>query len=386
MHDPLAWIDDALGELDRDGLRRQLVVRSGPQTSRFVLDGRELINFGSNDYLGLAADERLIAAVRAASEREGWGSGASPLVSGRSETQAELERRLAEFEGTDAALVFASGFAANAGVIPALVDEPDAIFGDARNHASLIDGCRLSRATRFVYPHGDCEELEVLLGRSAGFRRRLIVTDTMFSMAGDLAPLPRLAELAERYDAMLMVDEAHATGVMGSNGRGVVEQFDLHDRVHIRMGTLSKAFGAAGGFACGRRSLIDWLANRARTYVFSTSQPAATNAAAIAALDVAQEEPFRRTELLKNCAGFRRRLIEQGWDVGRSEGQIVPIMVGDAGRTMAFATRLREAGFFVPGIRPPSVPEGESLLRVSLCYHHTPEVIDLLLKQLAAIR
>lgn len=385
-HDPLAWIDDALGELEREGLRRRLVVRSGPQTSRVVLDGRELINFGSNDYLGLAADERLVAAARAASEREGWGSGASPLVSGRGEAQAELERRLAEFEGVEAALVFTSGFAANAGVIPALVDEPDAIFGDAKNHASLIDGCRLSKATRFVYPHGDCEELEALLGRSAGFRRRLIVTDTVFSMDGDLAPLSRLAELAERFDAMLMVDEAHATGVFGANGRGVVEQFDLHDRVHIRMGTLSKAFGTGGGFVSGKRSLIDWLANRARTYVYSTAQPAATNAAAIAALDVAREEPFRRTELLARAADFRRRLREQGWDVERSESQIVPIVIGDAGRTMALAGRLREAGFFVPGIRPPSVPEGESLLRVSLCYHHTPEILDAMLGQLGALR
>jgi len=385
-HDPLAWIDDALGELERDGLRRQLAVRSGPQTSRVVLDGRELINFGSNDYLGLAADERLIAAARAASEREGWGSGASPLVSGRGEVQTELERRLAEFEGVDAALVFASGFAANAGVIPALVDEPDAIFGDAKNHASLIDGCRLSKATRFIYPHGDCEELEVLLGWSAGFRRRLIVTDSVFSMDGDLAPLSRLAELAERYDAMLMVDEAHATGVFGANGRGVVERLDLHDRVHIRMGTLSKAFGTGGGFVCGRRSLIDWLANRARTYVFSTAQPAATNAAAITALDITREEPFRRRELLENCAGFRRRLIEQGWNVGRSESQIVPIVIGDAGRTMALATRLREAGFFVPGIRPPSVPEGESLMRVSVCYHHTQDTLEKLVVQLADLR
>jgi 7-keto-8-aminopelargonate synthetase-like enzyme len=216
---------------------------------------------------------------------------------------------------------------------------------------------------------------------------------------------------------MLMVDEAHATGVFGANGRGVVEHCEagwrrqdaggreedsvstpphpassiqhpvyLHDRVHIRMGTLSKAFGAAGGFVCGRRSLIDWLANRARTYVFSTAQPAATNAAAIAALDVARAEPFRRTELLKNCASIRRSLIEQGWNVGRSEGQIVPIMIGDARRTMQMAGQLREAGFFVPGIRPPSVPEGESLLRVSLCYHHKPEVIDMLQKRLATFR
>ncbi len=196
--DPLRWIDNALADLDRAGLRRRLAVRSGTQTGRIVLDGRELINFGSNDYLGLAADERLIDAARKASEREGWGGGASPLVSGRSETHAELERRLAEFEGSEAALVFPSGFAANAGVVPALVDEGDAIFGDEKNHASLIDGCRLSKAARFVYPHRDCGALEGMLRGTVGFRRRLIVSDTLFSMDGDLAPVGQLADLAER--------------------------------------------------------------------------------------------------------------------------------------------------------------------------------------------
>jgi len=386
LYDPLAWINNALEELERGGLRRVLAVRAGAQTSRVVLGRRELVNFGSNDYLGLAADERLIAAARAASEREGWGSGASPLVSGRGESQAELERRLAEFEGVEAALVFASGFAANAGVIPALVEEPDAIFGDAKNHASLIDGCRLSKAARFIYSHGECDELESLLKRGSGYRRRLIVTDSVFSMDGDLAPLAAIAQLAEKYNAMLMVDEAHATGVFGKNGCGVVEQEGLHDRVHVRVGTLSKAFGTGGGFVCGRRSLVDWLANRARTYVFSTAQPAATHAAAIAALGIVRDEPFRRRELLERAAGFRLRLREQGWIVGRSESQIVPIVIGEPARTMRLAEELREAGFFVPGIRPPSVPEGESLLRVSLCYHHTPEIMGTLLERLAAFR
>ncbi len=403
-HDPLAWIDAALGDLERQGLRRELAVRSGPQTSRVVLNDCKLVNFGSNDYLGLAADERLIAAAGAASEREGWGSGASPLVSGRGESHAELERRLAEFEGTEAALVFPSGFAANAGVIPALVEEGDAIFGDAKNHASLIDGCRLSKAARFVYPHADCDALEGMLRESAGFRRRLVVTDSVFSMDGDLAPLVRLADLAERYDAMLMVDEAHATGVFGEHGRGVVEHsgsvpffgsekkgtdplaLELHNRVHIRVGTLSKALGSSGGFVCGRQSLIDWLANRARTYVFSTAQPAASHAAAIAALDIVRTEPHRREHLLATAANLRLRLREQSWNTGRSQSQIIPIIIGDAGRTMQLAMHLRDDGFFVPGIRPPSVPAGESLLRLSICHHHTPEMIDGLVDELRRFR
>lgn len=394
-YNPLSWIDDELAGLARDGLRRRLAVRGGRQTARVVLDGQELINFGCNDYLGLAADERLAAAARGAIEREGWGSGASPLVSGRSSVHAELERRLAEFEGTEAALVFPSGFAANAGIIPALVDEGDAIFADAKNHASLIDGCRLARAERFVYPHGDCDALEGLLRESGGFRRRLIVTDTLFSMDGDLAPLVRLAELAEQHDAMLMVDEAHATGVFGRSGRGVVEHlsgsdpffdsFDLHRRVHIRVGTLSKALGTGGGFVCGRQSLIDWLANRARTYVFSTAQPAATSAAAIAALDIVRDEPHRRERLLASAAELRVRLREQGWDTGKSESQIVPLMVGEPERAVRLAGLLREAGFFVPAIRPPTVPEGESLLRLSLCDHHAPEMVDALVGQLAGL-
>jgi 8-amino-7-oxononanoate synthase len=406
---PLAWVDRALEELARDGLLRRLAVRGGAQTARVTIDGQQLVNFGSNDYLGLAADERVIAAAHAATERQGWGSGASPLVSGRSEAHAELERRLAEFEGTEAALVFPSGFAANAGVIPALVEEPDAIFGDAKNHASLIDGCRLAKAARFVYPHADCEALEELLANSAAFRRRLIVTDTVFSMDGDLAPVARLTELAEKYDAMLMVDEAHATGVFGERGTGVVECLDARcstldagrssvgdapdsenrassiqhpASAHIRVGTLSKALGSGGGFDCGRQSLIDWLANRARTYVFSTAQPAATYAAATAALQIVRAEPQRRRLLLERSANLRQRLTADGWNVGASVSQIVPIYVGDAGRTMDLAGRLREAGYFVPAIRPPSVPEGESLLRVSLCYHHGEEEIEGLLRTL----
>jgi 8-amino-7-oxononanoate synthase len=395
--DPLAWIDAELEALDAGGLRRRLTVRTGPQSAEAVIDGQKLINFGSNDYLGLSADPRLTRAADEAARREGWGSGASPLVSGRSATHAELERRLAEFEGTEAALVFPSGFAANAGAIPVLADEPDAIFADEKNHASLIDGCRLSRAARHIYPHGDSDELESILRGAGRFRRRLIVTDTLFSMDGDLAPIPRLVELAEKYDAMLLVDEAHATGVFGEHGRGLVEHYENSPailagedrarmaRLCIRVGTLSKALGTGGGFVCGRRSLIDWLANRARTYVFSTAQPAATSAAALAALGIVEKEPQRRRELLATVADFRRRLQDQGWNTGRSASQIIPLILGDARRTMDLAGRLREAGFFVPGIRPPTVPPGESLLRLSVCTHHTSEIREGLLAALARL-
>jgi 8-amino-7-oxononanoate synthase len=294
--------------------------------------------------------------------------------------------------------VFPSGFAANAGTIPALVEEGDAIFGDAMNHASLIDGCRLSKATRFIYPHVDCDALEVMLSGAAKFRCRLIVTDTLFSMHGDAAPLAGLAKLAEEYDAMLLVDEAHATGVFGERARGIAECVFSRDEgtdaqrwstvrgPHIRVGTLSKALGSSGGFVCGRKSLIDWLANRARTYFFSTAQPAATCAAALAALEIIRNEPHRRKNLLQRAAHLRLRLSAQGWNIGQSTSQIIPLIIGDPNRTMEMSEKLRDAGYFIPGIRPPSVPDGKSLLRLSLCYHHTPEMMDNLVVQLARLR
>jgi 8-amino-7-oxononanoate synthase len=387
--DPLAWIDDELVGLERAGLRRRLAERGGPQAATVSLDGRELVNFGSNDYLGLAADPRLAAAAHAAIEREGWGSGASPLVSGRATSHAELERRLAEFEGTEAALVFPSGFAANAGTIPALTDDGDAVFADAKNHASLIDGCRLSRAQRFVYPHADCDALEQLLRDAGHFRRRLIATDTLFSMDGDLAPIDRIADLAAEHNAMVMVDEAHATGVFGAQGRGVVESVsdatgrtDLDELIHIRVGTLSKALGSGGGFVAGRQSLVDWLANRARSYVFSTAQPVATSAAALAALDIVEHHAEPRRLLRQRADRLRERLVELGWNTGRSASQVIPIYVGRPEPTMQLADRLRKAGFFVPGIRPPSVPPGESLLRLSLCANHADAMVEGLLEAL----
>jgi 8-amino-7-oxononanoate synthase len=417
MKSRLNWLDDELAKLDSAGLRRRLTAREtaqGPrirtgahsagrsaQTSRklrldteaepvespsLLAQARELINFGSNDYLGLAADPRLADAARRAIDEEGWGAGASPLVTGRSAWHARLEDRLADFEGTEAALLFPSGFAANAGTVAALVDRGDVIFADQKNHASLIDGCRLSRAETFVYRHCDCAHLAELLRDHAGFRRRLIVTDTLFSMDGDFSPLVELAGLAEKYNAMFLVDEAHATGVFGKRGRGLREELGVEKCVDVRVGTLSKALGCSGGFVAGSRSLIDWLVNRARPYVFSTAQPAANAAAAVAALEIVESEPARRTQLLNRATRLREALTADGWNIGRSTSHIVPIYIGQPDRTMRLADALRQRGFFVPGIRPPSVPQGESMLRISVCHGHTDEMLDQLISVLRDLR
>lgn len=381
--DRLGWLDDELSRLQRDGLLRTRRVRGSCQGAKIEIDGRRLINFGSNDYLDLAADARLAAAAEAVIGRAGWGAGASPLVNGRSALHAKLEEAIANFEKTQAALLFSSGFAANVGAVAALVGRGDAVFADARNHASLIDGCRLSRADVQIYQHRDCDHLERLLDEAPPARRRMIVTDSLFSMDGDLAPLERLVEFRDRFGCMLLVDEAHATGVFGESGRGVGEHLGVEGRIDIKIGTLSKALGCAGGFVCGSRKLVDWLFNRARSYVFSTAPPDAGAAAAVAALQIVKDEPDRRLALLSRAAQLRERLAAGGWDVGGSASQIIPICVGSANLAMQLSAHLSEAGIFLPGIRPPSVPEGESLLRVSLSCGHTDAMIEQLIESLA---
>jgi 8-amino-7-oxononanoate synthase len=384
--DRLAWIDRQLAALEREGLRRRLALRTGPQAARLVVDGRELVNFGSNDYLGLAADPRLVAALVEAARDEGWGSGASPLLSGYAQGHRRLEEQLAEFEGTEAALLFSSGFAANVGAIAALVGPGDVVYADRKNHASLLDGCRLSRADVRVYPHCDWQRLDGLLAMAGGHRRRLIATDGLFSMDGDLAPLDRLVEVAQRRDAMLLVDEAHATGVFGPQGRGVAEELGVEDRVDVRVGTLSKALGSVGGFVAGSRSLIEWLVNRARPYVFSTAQPPAVAAAAMAALNIVRHEPQCRQDLLAAARSLRNELATQGWDVGRSASQIISLLIGEPGRAVALSAALRDRGLLVPAIRPPTVPRGESCLRISLTCGHWPQMTGLLLEALRDLR
>jgi 8-amino-7-oxononanoate synthase len=393
MHDPLDWLDDALADLDRRGLRRALASRSGPQRGdRITIDGQSLVNFGSNDYLGLAADPRIAAAVKEAIDKYGWGSGASPLVTGRSDLHAQLEQKLAEFEGTEAAILFPSGYAANVGTITALVGKGDAIYSDELNHASIIDGCRLSGAKIHIYRNsatghqsGDYDQLKEFLREGLQFRRRLIVSDSVFSMHGTYTSLGVLSYLAQEHDAMLLVDEAHATGVFGERGSGRCEEEGIDDEVRIRIGTLSKALGSIGGFVAGSRNLIDWLSNRARAYVFSTAAPPAVAAVGLAALEIVRMEPERRKRLQRRAIELRRKLVLSGLIKPTSLSQIVPVILGDTDRTMAAAAKLRRRGFFVPGIRPPSVPEGQSLLRISLTCLHTEEQIDDLVAALVEV-
>lgn len=384
--DPLEWIDEELVRLEQQGLRRQRQLRSGPQAANCVWDGRQLINFGSNDYLGLANQQDVSAAVQSALPLVGWGSGASPLVTGRGDWHVQLEKKLAQLERTESALLFSTGYAANIGAIGALVGKGDVIFSDAKNHASIIDGCRLSQAQIKIYPHRNVAALATQLCSTREARRRLIVTDSLFSMDGDIAPLPELAELAEQHQAMLMVDEAHATGIFGERGSGLCEHFGVEKRVSIRIGTLSKALGSIGGFAVGSQNLIDWLANRARPYVFSTALPEATAAAAIRALQIVHEEPQRRFTLLAHAHELRQQLKSDGWDVGQSQSQIIPVIIGEPSATMRLMQQLLEKGFFVPGIRPPSVPDGESLLRISLRHDHTRQHTAPLVNALRELR
>ncbi len=383
---PLDWVDESLQRLEQTDLRRvRRVGINQPNESESVANS--LINFSSNDYLGLANDPRLADAAATAASEQGWGAGASPVVSGRTTEHAKLEEELAQFKQTEAAILFPTGFAANAGTIPALVDEGDVIFADAKNHASLIDGCRLARAERHIYPHNDVKSLSKMLSSASNFRRKLIVTDSLFSMDGDFAPLEELGNLAEEHNAMLLVDEAHATGVFGKRGSGLVEFFAessprLKQQVTIRIGTLSKAFGSAGGFVAGDQKLIDWLFNRARSYVFSTAAPAAMMAAARASLRIVQEEPERRMELLKKATYLRSKLCEMGWNLGNSSSQIIPVVVETPEQALALSSRLRAAGCHVPAIRPPTVPEGESLVRISLSYSHRKVDLENLLRAL----
>ena len=351
MADSLAWIDDESAAWSARGLRRSL--------RPVGRDGLPLLNVASNDYLGLSDDKRVLRAAIVAALGSGWGAGASPLVSGWTAEHEALAREIAAFEQTEAAVLFPTGYAANVGTIAALVGKPDVIYSDRLNHACLIDGSRLSGSTIRVYPHSDVESLASVMDADRGrFRRSLVVTDGVFSMDGDLAPIDRLADLAERHGAMLLVDEAHGTGVFGPDGRGAAAELGVAGRVTVKVGTLSKALGSLGGFVAGSHRLIDWLINHARPLIFSTAAPAAAVAAAGEALRIGVAEPWRRERARGLGDRLRDGLRGLGFEVARGTGPIVPVLVGDPSTALDLSAPLADRGYHARAIRPPTVPEG----------------------------
>ena len=358
-----------LKELRDRGLYRRLRLVSGPQGPRVLLDGKPVLLLCSNNYLGLADHPEVRTAAAEAAMRWGAGAGASRLISGNMKPHRLLEKRLAEFKGYEAALLFGSGYLANSGAIAALARRGEVVFSDELNHASIIDGCRLARAETFVYRHGDMEHLAWGLREAEG-RGSLIVTDGVFSMDGDVAPLEHLVRLARRHDCRLMVDEAHATGVLGPGGRGSVAAAGLSEEVDIVVGTLGKALGSYGAYVCAGRELIEYLVNTARSFIFSTAPPPPVVAAALASLELLESNPQRVERLRSNAGVLREALVEEGLTVGGSGTQIVPVAVGGAEQTMELSELVLERGVFAQGIRPPTVPEGSSRLRLTVMATH----------------
>jgi glycine C-acetyltransferase len=375
--DHLGYLKEELAGLADQGLLLHPRTLEGPTGARARFDGRDVINLASNNYLGLANHPRVNEAASKAALEFGAGSGAVRTIAGSMTMHRELERRFADFKHAEDALMFQSGFTSNAGTVAAILSKEDVIISDQLNHASIIDGARLSRAEIRVFPHKDVEAAEKLLVETAQpGRRQLLVTDGVFSMDGDIAALPELVEVAERRGAIMMVDDAHASGVLGKGGAGTVDHFGLHGRVDIQVGTLSKALGVLGGFIAGPHHLIEWLQNRGRPYLFSTSAPPAVVAACIAALDVINDEPERLARLWSNTDRLKAGLHDLGFDTGASQTPITPVITGDEEKTQAFAVRLFEEGVFCPAIVFPTVGRGSARVRTIVTADHTEADLD----------
>jgi len=378
--DPLGYLAGELDALRGQNLYRPLRVMSGAQAVHTTIDGRAVISLSSNNYLGLTTHPHLVEAAIEAVRELGVGTGAVRTIAGATELIEELERRLAEFKHVEAVLTLQSGLTANSGTIPVITGEGDLIVSDELNHASIIDGVRLSKASRAVFPHRDVDGLESVLrnarangGTNGAYRHILVITDGVFSMDGDIAPLAGICHVAERYEAAVMVDDAHASGVLGRNGRGTVDHFDLHGRVDIQVGTLSKAIGVMGGYIAGRQHLKDFLTQRCRTLLFSTSQPPAVAAACIAAIDVLENEPERIERLWANTRRFKSALQELGFDTGISETPITPVMAGDEASAQQLAARLFELGVFATSVVYPTVPLGKARVRTIVTSEHSAD-------------
>lgn len=380
------FLSAELAALHERHLFRQLRILEGQQLPQATFDGCPVVNLSSNNYLGLSTHPKLIEAAVEATHRLGVGSGAVRTIAGTMQIHMELEEAIARFKQVEASVVFQSGFAANAGTVSAILSKGDLIVSDELNHASIIDGCRLSRAEIRIFPHKDVNRLEEILKETSNFTgKKLVITDGVFSMDGDIAPLPQIVELAERYGAIMMVDDAHASGVLGRNGRGTVDHFNLHGRVDIQVGTLSKAVGSLGGYVCGSRKLIDFLYHRARPFLFSTSHPPAVAASCLAAFKVLEEEPVWLERLWSNTRFFKAGLECLGFDTGASETPITPIIVGKGDLAMRFSDELFAEGVFAQGIGYPTVPEARSRVRTIVTATHTEEQLEFALDVLQKV-
>jgi glycine C-acetyltransferase len=383
--DPLAFLHDELETLKAQKLYRPLRVLSGEQRARATFDGRSVVNLSSNNYLGLTTHPKLRERALQAIREFGVGSGAVRPIAGTMAIHMALEAKLAEFKQVEAVVVFQSGFTANAGTVAAVLGKDDVIISDELNHASIIDGCRLSRAAIKVFPHKDVAAARRILEDLPRTQRKLLITDGVFSMDGDLGALPELCDLAEEFGCIMMVDDAHASGVFGRNGRGTIDHFGLHGRVDIQVGTLSKAIGVLGGYVAGSRALIDFLYHRARPFLFSTSHPPAVAAACLAAIDVLLEEPELIDRLWENTRFFKNGLKALGFDTGLSESPITPVMVGDGAKAMELSDRLFQEGVFAQGIAFPTVPRGKARVRTIVTAEHTRDELQYALDAFAKV-
>jgi glycine C-acetyltransferase len=374
--DPLAYLSRELDSLRQQGLFRSLRVLEGRQQSTSRFDGRQVVNLSSNNYLGLTTHPKLIERAIAATQEFGAGSGSVRTIAGTMRIHLELEERLAAFKHTEAVVVFQSGFAANAGTVSAILTKADVIVSDELNHASIIDGCRLSKAAIRIFPHKDVDAARTILEDLPVAQRKLLITDGVFSMDGDVGALPALCDLAEEFGCIMMVDDAHASGVFGRNGRGTVDHFQMHGRVDVQVGTLSKAMGALGGYVAGSRALIEFLYHRARPFLFSTSHPPAVAAACLAALDILEQEPEIIERLWDNTRFFKSGLQQLGFNTGLSESPITPVIAGEGSRAMQLSDRLFQEGVFAQGIAYPTVARDKARVRTIVTATHTRDELQ----------
>ncbi len=374
--DPLAYLTTELNSLREQGLYRRLRILEARQQATTRFDGRSVVNLSSNNYLGLTTHPKLVEAAIQAIRDYGVGSGSVRTIAGTMSLHMELERRLAAFKHTEAVVVFQSGFTANAGTVSSILTKDDVVISDSLNHASIIDGCRLSRAAIKVFPHKDVDAARTILKDLPASQRKLLITDGVFSMDGDLGPLPALCDLAEEFGCIMMVDDAHASGVFGRNGRGTVDHFQMHGRVDIQVGTLSKAIGALGGYVAGSRDLIEFLYHRGRPFLFSTSHPPSVAATCLAALDVLEQEPEIIDRLWENTRFFKAGLVAMGFDTGISESPITPVIAGEGSRAMKLSDRLFEEGVFAQGIAFPTVAKDKARVRTIVTATHTREELQ----------